>query len=39
MRNGSVIIISELVKDVGEWIVADTNYGISVQVQMKTRGT
>jgi hypothetical protein len=39
MRNYNVIMISELVKDVvGESIVADTNYGISMQVQRKTKG-
>jgi hypothetical protein len=36
MRNDNVIMISELVKDVGESIVANTNYGISMQVQRKT---
>jgi hypothetical protein len=38
MRNNNVIMISELVKDVGESIVANTNYGISVQVQRKSTG-
>jgi hypothetical protein len=35
MRNDNVIEKSEFVKDVGESVVADTNYGISVQVQRK----
>jgi hypothetical protein len=41
MRNGNVImimIISGLVKYVGESIVANTSYGISMQVQRKTTG-
>jgi hypothetical protein len=37
-RIDNVIMISELVKDVGESIVANINYGISVQVQRKTTG-
>jgi hypothetical protein len=36
MRNGSVIMMSELVKNVGELIVDRTKYGISVQVERKT---
>jgi hypothetical protein len=32
------VIISELVKDVGELIVANTNNRISMQVQRKTKG-
>jgi hypothetical protein len=32
MKNGNVLV-SELVKDVGESIVANTNYRISVQTQ------
>jgi hypothetical protein len=39
MRKDNVIIISELVKDAGESIVANTNYGISMQVQRKTTGS
>jgi hypothetical protein len=35
MRNDNVMI-SELVKGVGESIVANTNYGITVQVQRKS---
>jgi hypothetical protein len=35
MVNDNVIVISEMVKDVGESVVADTNYGVSVQVQRK----
>jgi hypothetical protein len=31
-------MISELVKDVGESIVANTKYGISMQVLRKTTG-
>jgi hypothetical protein len=38
MRSDNVIMIGELVKDVGESIVANTNYGISMQVQRKTTG-
>jgi hypothetical protein len=37
MRNDSVMI-SRLVKDVGELIVANTNYGISMQIQRKATG-
>jgi hypothetical protein len=37
MRNYSVIMISELVKDVAESLV-DTNLGISVHVQRKCAG-
>jgi hypothetical protein len=33
MRNDNVIMISELVKDVGEPIIANTNDSISMQVQ------
>jgi hypothetical protein len=36
MRNDNVILLSELVRDVGESTVANTNYGISMQVQKKT---
>jgi hypothetical protein len=38
MRNNNVILISELAKDAGESILANTNYGISIQVQRKTTG-
>jgi hypothetical protein len=38
MRNDNVIMISELVNDVGESIVTNTNYGISMQVQRETTG-
>jgi hypothetical protein len=38
MRNDNVIMISELVKVVGESIVANTNYWISMRVQRKTTG-
>jgi hypothetical protein len=38
MRNGNIIMISKLAKDVRESIVANTNYGISMQVQRKTMG-
>jgi hypothetical protein len=39
MRNSNMIVISELAKDVGESIVANTDYGISMQVQRKTTGS
>jgi hypothetical protein len=38
MRNDNAIMISELVKDVGESVIANINYGISTQVQRKTTG-
>jgi hypothetical protein len=38
MRNDNVIMISELVKDVGELIVANTNCRISMQIQRTTTG-
>lgn len=37
IRNGNVIIISKLAKDIGESIVPNTNYGISMQLQEKPR--
>jgi hypothetical protein len=37
-RNYSVIMNSELVNYVGESVIANTSYGISVHVQRKTRG-
>jgi hypothetical protein len=38
MRNYSVIMISELVNYIGESVVTDTSYGISVHVQRKCTG-
>jgi hypothetical protein len=38
MRNDDVIMISEVVKDLEESTVANTNYGISMQVQRKSTG-
>jgi hypothetical protein len=38
MRNYNAIMISELVNDVRESIVANEKYGISMQVQRKTAG-
>jgi hypothetical protein len=38
MTNYNMIMISELEKDAGGSIVANTNYGISMQVQRKTTG-
>jgi hypothetical protein len=36
LRNYNVIIISELMKEVEGWIIADRNYGNSLQVQRIT---
>jgi hypothetical protein len=37
MRNNNVIMVGEMVKHVGESIVANKRYGISLEVQRKTR--
>jgi hypothetical protein len=37
-RHNNVIMISELVRDVGESMVANTKHGISLQIQRKTIG-
>jgi hypothetical protein len=37
MRNGIVIIVSKLVNNVIKFIVANADYGISMQVQRKTK--
>jgi hypothetical protein len=36
IRNYNVVMISELVNNVGESIVANTNYGIAMRVQRKS---
>lgn len=38
MRDNNAIIITELVKDVLESIVANTNYGTSMRVQKEIMG-
>jgi hypothetical protein len=39
MGNDNVIVVSELVRDVGESMVTNTDYRISMQVQRKAMGT
>jgi hypothetical protein len=39
IRKYNVIIVNKLVRDLGESMVANTKYGISVEVQRKTSGS
>jgi hypothetical protein len=38
MRNENMVMVSEMLGDLGESIIANTNYGISMQAQRKTTG-
>jgi hypothetical protein len=39
MRDSNVIMIGELAKNIGDSIVAKTNYGTAMQIQRRTTGS